>query len=287
MYIKESTKLNYKTVSSQLQEFLKGKNPIEHFQSKDPKEINKTLDKFIDSLQCSEHTKATKLSSIRSVIQNELDILLPKSKLAPLLSKSKNRLSNKAVITHEEVRKLSEYFETEAKDPSKPEYLQYRAWRDLILFKLHPGTSQRVSDILSLTVEEASQKKIHFKQEKTGAEGFLENPCLTEILFFKTKFGLKNSDYLFASGKGFISISGHLSRKTAWDIIKKAAIRVLNRWDISSHTFRKYVTDRLSQLGYSAEEIKTITLHASIGMVEYYTSKRETVQGTKNLLLGE
>lgn len=288
MYIKDSTKAIYQTTLNQLQEYLKGKDPFEYLSGKDEKEINKILDKFISSLDhLKKNTKATKLNGIRSIVMNELEIMLPKSKLSPLLNSEKLRFSTKAKINKDEVKKLSLYFESEAKDKTKSETNQFRAWRNLILFKLFPGTSQRVSDILALEVGNCLDDKIHFKQSKTGAEGFIDNPCRTEILFFKTRFGLKDSDYLFHSEKHFGGKSLHLDRSTAWRLIKSSAILVLGRKDISPHTFRKYVANRLQELGFSAEEIKTITLHSGIGMVEYYIGKKETIKNTKKLLLIE
>jgi integrase len=134
--------------------------------------------------------------------------------------------------------------------------------------------------VLTLTVEKAKKTSIYFKQEKTGNEGMIENPCLSEILLYLRYLNLEDHDFLFATS----IYRKPLSKVQAWSIISRAGAMVLQK-KLSPHSFRAYAVTHLKKLGYTNKEIKGITLHSSESMVEYYDLGKSTIENTKDLLL--
>jgi integrase len=277
--IKSSTQANYNIAVNSFFSFLNVEDPIEFLRTKQPAEIVNLLDTWIMGLNVKEYTKVTKLSSTRSMIQNALNISLPKQKVSRLLSKYIPRKSTKELLTKEEVDKLRKHFLDKAKQ-AQSDSSKVINMKNYLLVALLAGTGQRIQDILNLTCEQAKKPFIHFKQQKTGMEGFIENPCLGEILAYIQLSGLNDSDYLFAVG----FLRKPMSRTMAYGIISKAALLVLQKERIGPHCFRKYVANRLADIGESDRSIQAVTLHGSRSMVEYYQKNADAPNNLKEKL---
>ena len=278
--VKESTKKNYKRALVLLARYVNG-NPLEYLKGKDPADISRILDQCIDRVPgIKQSTRGTLLFSMRSVVADALQIGLPKSKVSRVLSQYKPRKSTKYALSKEQVDKLKNYFEQKYKNPYSLENEKQINLRNLILVKLLAGTSQRVQDILNLTVEEAKKPLLHFKQQKTGNEGFFENPCIGEIHLYVNLVNLFPNDPLFAVGAS----RKRLCRTNAYSIISKAAALVLGVENVGPHCFRKYVVNRLLETGHTMGETKQVTLHGSQNMVEYYAENEDKPKNLKEIL---
>ena len=89
---KTNTNRSYKTALSQFQN--ETGLDLEDIKRLPEKDLSKKIDKFIESLNIKDSSKLTRLSAIRSAIEQETDIQLTKSKIRKTLSKDKLRHSN-------------------------------------------------------------------------------------------------------------------------------------------------------------------------------------------------
>ena len=105
---KTNTNRSYKTALSQFQN--ETGLDLEDIKRLPEKDLSKKIDKFIESLNIKDSSKLTRLSAIRSAIEQETDIQLTKSKIRKTLSKDKLRHSNKEEITTDELNKIIDYF---------------------------------------------------------------------------------------------------------------------------------------------------------------------------------
>lgn len=243
-----------------------------------PVDISKAIDKAFSDYIGAKTTILTKISSCRNYIENTFDISLPKSRDRKLLNKSKNKTTNKELLEKDEIEKIVSHFETIYKNANETKKLS--SLRNLIIIKLLSGTGQRIGDILELTVSVAKRTHLFFKQEKTGAEVSIENPCLPEILFYVQAAGLHDQDFIFASGL----TRKPLSYVYVNDMIIKGSLESIGK-KITCHTFRAYVVSRLIELGYHANDIKSVTGHTDTRMVDYYNKKKGKITGLLNLLM--
>lgn len=108
--------------------------------------------------------------------------------------------------------------------------------RDYMLFVFGINTGLRISDILSLTVEDVRDKShIILKEQKTGkAKRIKINGVQDELN--KYIEGMDDSEYLFKSQKGENS---PISRVQAYRILGKASRAIDIDGEIGTHTLRK------------------------------------------------
>ena len=192
---KTNTNRSYKTALSQFQN--ETGLDLEDIKRLPEKDLSKKIDKFIESLNIKDSSKLTRLSAIRSAIEQETDIQLTKSKIRKTLSKDKLRHSNKEEITTDELNKIIDYFFEKYKEEKRNKSSRLiPSLRNYILVKLLAFTGQRIGDILSLEVNEAKKETLFFKQDKTGAEVKTENPVLAEINLYIQLVSLSDNDYL-------------------------------------------------------------------------------------------
>ena len=276
---KTNTNRSYKTALSQFQN--ETGLDLEDIKRLPEKDLSKKIDKFIESLNIKDSSKLTRLSAIRSAIEQETDIQLTKSKIRKTLSKDKLRHSNKEEITTDELNKIIDYFFEKYKEEKRNKSSRLiPSLRNYILVKLLAFTGQRIGDILSLEVNEAKKETLFFKQDKTGAEVKTENPVLAEINLYIQLVSLSDNDYLFASGikRDPISYTQILI------LIQKASLKVIGK-EITPHSFRKYVVVKLREVGKADHEMKQVTGHSTSAMVDYYQgNKTSTIKNLSKLL---
>lgn len=112
-----------------------------------------------------------------------------------------------------------------------------RRWcgeRDLFLFKFGINTGLRVSDIVTLKVEDVAGKRhAKIREKKSGkARSVLLRPIQADIEEYIQ--GMQPGDWLFPSRKG----TGHIRELQAYRQLVKAA-EMIDRDDIGTHTMRK------------------------------------------------
>lgn len=124
----------------------------------------------------------------------------------------------------------------ELKDIRKIEkYLAKQSKRNLLLFTLGINCGLRISDILSLNVEDVKNKNfIHVTEKKTGK--FKKFPINSKLkpMFAKFTKGRKNKEPLFLSRTG-----KRLERTAAYRVINKACKHIGIEGLVGTHTLRK------------------------------------------------
>lgn len=120
--------------------------------------------------------------------------------------------------------------------------LSQQSQRDLLLFVLGINTGLRISDLLSLQVNdvwdgEKGKEFLIIYDEKSGEERifYLNNKIQTELKKYLTLSQLKESDYLFKSKKN----NSAITRQQAYRIINNAAKEAGITGKIGTHTLRK------------------------------------------------
>lgn len=120
--------------------------------------------------------------------------------------------------------------------------LKSQSQRDLLLFVLGINTGIRVSDLLSLKVQDVWDGKrtkefLYLKDSQSGEERayYLNHRVHQELKNYLSQFNLKDSDYLFKSSRN----EQPISRQQAYRIINKAAKEAGIIGKIGMHTLRK------------------------------------------------
>lgn len=241
------------------------------------KELSNKIETVFSQSGYSVNSKLTRISACKNYISELLNIDFPKSRNLKKLSNKKNRRSNKIDIKPEQVKKLVRLFENEYKS-CQSGYKSVKL-RNVILIRLLSFTGQRIGDILSMTVKQAKTNSLYFKQEKTGAEVSIDNPCLPEILAYINFVGLTDDQPLFSTGLNKV-----LSYTYANLLVSKAGLK-LGIDNLTCHVFRKYAVTHLKELGLTDRQVMSITGHSDNRMIGYYTGDSDKVENLQELLL--
>ncbi|MCB1155895.1 MAG: site-specific integrase [Leptospiraceae bacterium] len=273
----KNSKKNYKVAFRQ---FLSVNDLHENrLQDISPEVLRDLLDTTFDNYEGKASSKLVKISQVRSYLEKEFKIELPKSKKRKVLNKKRLHHTNKEVLKKEEIERLLAHFKNLHIKETR-ETIRLIHLRNYIFFRLLATTGQRAGDILLFTVSDAKRPILSIKQEKTGQEVFLQNACLPEIAIYLEKTGLQDKDFLFASGLARKPISYN----QLLSVLKFESLRVLGK-EITTHYFRVYVTNRLIELGYSNHEIQSVTGHSGSEMIDYYKKNKTQIKGLPDLLI--
>ena len=242
-------------------------------------ETSDKIDDFFNSIpDYKPNSKLLKISAVRSYIEKELKIRLPHSEVRKNLAKQIPKHSTKEDMSKEEVKLFVEHFRKlyESADNSHD---KFASLRNFIIVNLLAYTGQRIGDVLKISVSEAKKPVLHFKQEKSGQEVFIDNPCLSYILAYITISTLKDDDFLFANGLKRLPIS----YRFILTVIQRAGLLLFGK-NISPHCFRKFVITELRLLGKSNAEIQSVSGHSTSAMIDYYPTRQPKIEGLKRLL---
>ena len=244
-----------------------------------PEETADKIDKFFNNIEdYKPNSKLLKISAVRSYIEKELNIRLPQSEVRKNLSKQIPKHSTKEDMSKEEVKIFIEHFR-KLYESAENSHEKFASLRNFIIVNLLAYTGQRIGDVLKISVTEAKKTVLHFKQEKSGQEVFIDNPCLSYILAYITISTLKDDDYLFANGLKRLPIS----YRFILTVIQRAGLELFAK-NISPHCFRKFVITELRLLGKSNAEIQSVSGHATSAMIDYYPTRQPKISGLKKLL---
>jgi integrase len=244
-------------------------------------ELGKKIVETFNSNFENARIRPTKISSCKNYIELTYEKSIP-IKRDRKAGKHKLRQSNKEDLSNKQIDSIIKEFNKEYKAvmKSKNQNRIVPKLRNLIMIKLLAFTGQRIGDILNLTVKESKRSNLHFKQEKTGNEIEIENPCLLEVLTYIAMTKLDESDYLFKTG-----FNSKLSYTHALHTINKLSLIATGNKNITPHTFRKYAVTHLKQLGFTDRQVMSVTGHSDSRMISYYTGNEENIQGLQGLLL--
>lgn len=244
-----------------------------------PAEASDRIDSYFDGIEdYKPTTKLLKISALRSYVEKDLKISLPESEARKRLMKEIPKHSTKEDLTKDEVKIFVDFFLAyfNSADNNREKFI---ALRNFIVVCLLAYTGQRVGDILKMKVGMAKKEALHFKQEKSGQEVFIENPCINYINAYIALTILKDDDYLFANGLQREPIS----YRHILNVIQRAGLELFAK-KITPHCFRKFVITELRLAGKSNAEIQSVSGHASSAMIDYYPTRQPKVTGLKSLL---
>ena len=116
------------------------------------------------------------------------------------------------------------------------QYLKYKNERDLVMFELGIKTLLRISDILSLRVEDVYKKTVIRKRQKKTNK-IVEIPVRTDLKKLLDKYceGKPRYEYLIKSRKG---VNKPITETQAYRILNEMA-SYLNIERIGTHSLRK------------------------------------------------
>jgi integrase/recombinase XerD len=174
-------------------------------------------------------------------------------------------------LTVEEVTKLVEA----AKDPSSPITL-----RDYLLLELLYSTGARVSEVVGINLNDISESVIGGEsiwvlklRGKGGKErivplGSYAKTAIDDYLVRCRPSLLKklNEGALFLNARGT-----RLSRVSAWEIVKKAAIKSGLTARVTPHIFRHSYATHLLDGGADIRVVQELLGHASVTTTQIYT----------------
>lgn len=140
------------------------------------------------------------------------------------------------------------------------EVLRRQSQRDVLLFVLGINTGLRVSELLSLKVEDVCNggdiKEFLYIEERAF---YLNNSVKSELEKYLALFDFEGSDYLFKSKKD----NHPITRQQAYRIINRAAKEVGIEGNIGTHTLRKTFGYHAFRKGISISILKDIFHHQS------------------------
>ncbi len=140
-------------------------------------------------------------------------------------------------------------------------YLKAGNIRDYLLFVLGINSGLRISDLLSLQVQDVKGKeRISLREQKTGkTKDFpLSDTCQKAVKEYLQVRGM-DAGFLFASRKG----QGAISRVQAYRILNEAARAIGIKEQIGTHTLRKTFGYWAYQAGVDITRIQKLLNHSA------------------------
>jgi len=238
------------------------------------------IDEFFNNIpDYAPNTKLLKISAVRSYVEKDLKIRLPQSEVRKHLAKEIPQHSTKEDLSKEEVKTYVEHFHRVFAE-SNNSHDRFANLRNFIIVNLLAYTGQRIGDVLKMKVGNAKKEILFFKQEKSGQEVFIENPCLQYILAYIALTTLYEDDFLFANGLKRQPIS----YRYMLNVIQRTGLELFGK-NITCHCFRKFVITELRLAGKSNAEIQSVSGHATSAMIDYYPTRKPKIENVKGLLM--
>lgn len=159
------------------------------------------------------------------------------------------------------------------------QYLRKQSLRDHLLFRLGVNLGLRVSDLLTLKVEDLKGKdRLIVKDEKQGRsyEFLLSESLKEEIAYF---IGNREDGLLFRSRNS----GGKLTRQRVYLILRRAAEGAEVDCAIGTHTLRKTFGFWAYQKGTSIESIRRFFGHATVGVTLRYIGISDSKKERMNI----
>lgn len=146
--------------------------------------------------------------------------------------------------------------------------------RERCLFALGLYTGMRISEIIALTQDQVFTDDggvkyvLTVKRLKKRGTVYSDIPVHPKLRLVLKEYrrSLKQGHYLFPSGE---SVSGHLSRARAHDILTEA-FAMLKLDGASTHSMRRSCLTYMSRAGIPLRTIQSISGHSNLGQLQAY-----------------
>jgi len=138
-------------------------------------------------------------------------------------------------------------------------------WR--AVFAIAYFTGSRISEVLSLSVEDVATDRISFKAENTKTRKPRVATIVDALRPFLVAYDAPTEGYLFPAhhnGDG-----GHITRQAA-DKVLRDACAIVGLEGVSTHSFRRSFATNLHKGGHSLAKIARLLGHSSASMTARY-----------------
>ena len=156
----------------------------------------------------------------------------------------------------------------------QPKTASPRGWRDAAMLEVLYATGLRVSELISLTLDQLELEAHLIRTIGKGSKerlvpiGKAASRCLREYLEKGRPFLLKHSKvpWVFVNNRG-----GRLSRQGFWKILRYYSQQAGILKKVSPHTLRHTFATHLLEGGADLRSIQTMLGHADISTTQIYT----------------
>jgi integrase/recombinase XerD len=153
-------------------------------------------------------------------------------------------------------------------DPSELSRLfeAFNCDRDRLVFGLAYFTGSRISEVLSLQVEDIGAGSIVFKADRTKTGESRTAQIIAPLQALLDAYLVEESGPLFPGRHG----RGQMTRQAA-DLILREACKDVGLEGVSTHSFRRSFVTALAKEGRTPSQIHQLTGHKSLGsLLEYF-----------------
>ena len=187
-----------------------------------------------------------------------------KNNSAQLIENPKKRRKLPTIITENEVMKLLE----------SPDEKTYKGLRDKCILELLYSSGLRISELLTIKINQISKEKKFLKIKGKGNKERLVpigssamNLLIVYLDTYRSNIKINdNIDILFVNENGSI-----ISRQACWEMIQKyASISLINK-KISPHNLRHAFATHLLNNGADLRTVQMLLGHASLSTTQIYT----------------
>jgi integrase/recombinase XerD len=187
-----------------------------------------------------------------------------KNNPAQLIENPKKRRKLPTIITENEVMKLLE----------SPDEKTYKGLRDKCILELLYSSGLRISELLTIKINQISKEKKFLKIKGKGNKERLVpigssamNLLIVYLDTYRSNIKINdNIDILFVNENGSI-----ISRQACWEMIQRyASISLINK-KISPHNLRHAFATHLLNNGADLRTVQMLLGHASLSTTQIYT----------------
>ena len=264
-FLKNEKKVSENTLQSYKRDLEQFKDYIAEMGIKYNKVTEKHIEEYLDYLKENDRKPSTisrMIASIRSFYQYEIKIKKLENNPTEKIQSPKIEKKAPSILTSKEVELLLE----------QPKDVDLKGIRDKAMLEFAYATGMRVTEIISLNVEDVNLETGYVtcksgKKERTVPIGNMSLKALKEYVLNARKTLIKDEN----ENALFVNVNGQrLTRQGFWKIIKYYKEQAHIEKDITPHVLRHSFATHLLQNGADLKSIQTMLGHSDILSTQIY-----------------